>query len=201
MTRVLVVLLFCSLGVDASAQTTINDLFAEVEGGRVKLESAAGNGGSSGTVITGYLVNESAAAKRIDVNLSRPLFLINRGTSQNMVVTGVYLSGGQYSTDGRRSFIALRPKSRTAVTFVAYCADFDKDNPSERDRFAVGSIPPVLEPVMAIIRAYVIANPGADVTVAAQVAVWLVQRKSISEIRTRFPVTPAEERLARSFLR
>lgn len=167
----------------------------------MKLESAAGNGGSSGTMITGYLVNESAAAKRIDVNLSRPLFLINRGTSQNMVVTGVYLSGGQYSTDGRRSFIALRPKFRTAVTFVAYCADFDKDNPGERDRFAVGSIPPVLEPVMAIIRAYVIANPGADVTVAAQVAVWLVQRKSISEIRTRFPVTPAEERLARSFLR
>lgn len=201
MTRVLVVLLFWSMGADASAQTTINDLFVEIEGGRVQLESVTGNGGSSGTVINGYLVNEAAAAKRIDVNLSRPLFLINRGSSQNMVVTGVYLSGGQYSTDGRRSFIALRPKSRTAVTFVAYCADFDKDNPSERDRFAVGSIPPVLEPVMANIRAYVIANPGADVTVAAQAAVWLVQRKSISEIRTRFPVTPAEERLARSLIR
>ncbi len=201
MTRVLVVLLFWSMGVDASAQTTINDLFSEIEGGRVQLESVTGNGGSSGTVINGYLVNEAAAAKRIDVNLSRPLFLINRGSSQNMVVTGVYLSGGQYSTDGRRSFIALRPKSRTAVTFVAYCADFDKDNPSERDRFAVGSIPPVLEPVMANIRAYVIANPGADVTVAAQAAIWLVQRKSISEIRTRFPVTPAEERLARNFIR
>ena len=54
---------------------------------------------------------------------------------------------------------------------------------------------------MANIRAYVIANPGADVTVAAQAAIWLVQRKSISEIRTRFPVTPAEERLARNFIR
>jgi hypothetical protein len=201
MTRILVVLLFLSWGVDTSAQTTISDLSAEVESRRVQLESMAGNGGSSGTVISGYLVNEATTQIRIDVNLSRPLFLVNRGSSQNMVVTGVYLSGGQYSTDGRKSFITLRPKSRTAVTFVAYCADFDKDNPSERDRFAVGSIPPVLEPVMANIRAYAIANPNADITVAAQAAVWLVQGKRISEIRTRFPVTSAEERLARSFIR
>ncbi|MBI2752961.1 MAG: hypothetical protein HYX46_05550, partial [Betaproteobacteria bacterium] len=75
------------------------------------------------------------------------------------------------------------------------------DNPSERDRFAVGSIPPVLESVLTNIKTYVIANRKTDVTVAAQAAVWLVQGKSISEIRTRFPVTPAEERLARSFIR
>lgn len=201
MTRILVLLLFWSLGVDTSAQTAINDLSAEIEGRRVQLESVAGNGGSSGTAITGYLVNNAATAKRIDVNLSRPLFLVNRGSTQDMVATGVYLSSGQYTTDGRRSFINLRPKSRTAVIFVAYCVDFDKDNPSERDRFAVGSIPPVLEAVLTNIRTYVIANPKADITVAAQAAVWLVQGKRISEIRTRFPVTPAEERLARSFVR
>ncbi|MBI2752960.1 MAG: hypothetical protein HYX46_05545, partial [Betaproteobacteria bacterium] len=109
MTRILVVLLFWSLGVDASAQTIVNDLSAEIEGRRVQLESVAGNGGSSGTVLTGYLVNEAAAAKRIDVTLSRPLFLVNRGSRQNMVATGVYLIGGQYSTDGRRSFITLHP--------------------------------------------------------------------------------------------
>lgn len=144
---------------------------------------------------------KAATAKRIAVNLPRPLFLVNQGLSQNMVATGVYLSSGQYSTDGRRPFITLRPKSRTAVIFVAYCVDFDKDNPSVRDRFTVGSIPPVIEPVLTNIRAYVIANPKADITVAAQAAVWLVQGKSISEIRTRFPVTPAEERLAKSFIR
>ena len=111
MTRILVVLLFLSLGVNAAAQTTISDLSAEVESRRVQLESMAGNGGSSGTVITGYLVNEATTPIRIDVNLSRPLFLVNRGSSQNMVATGVYLSSGEYSTDGRRSFITLRQKS------------------------------------------------------------------------------------------
>lgn len=61
---VLVGLLFWRLlGVDASAQTTINDLSAEIEGRRVQLESVAGNGGSSGTAITGYLVNESRYSK------------------------------------------------------------------------------------------------------------------------------------------
>ena len=118
-----------------------------------------------------------------------------------MVATGVYLCGGKYSSKGRRSFITLRPKSRTAVTLLAFCADFDKDNPSESDRFTIGSVYPVLEPVMANIKTHFLANPNADFTVAAQTAIWLVQGKSISEIRTRFPVTAAELRLARSFIR
>jgi len=118
-----------------------------------------------------------------------------------MVAIGIYLSGGQYKSNGRRSFITLRPKSRSAVTLLAYCVDFDKDNPSESDRFTLGSVPSVLEPVMANIQNHSIANPKADFTVAAQAAVWLAQGNSISEIRARFPVTPAEERLARSFIR
>ncbi len=201
MTRILLVLLFFVLGGHASAQTTINDLFTEIEARRLQLESVAGNGSSSGTVLNGYLVNESATAKLIDINLSRPLFLVNRGSSQNMVATGVYLSGGRYSSNGRRSFITLPPKSRSAVTLLAYCADFEKDNPSESDRFTIGTAPPVLELVMENIKTYSIANPKTDLTVAAQAAIWLAQGRSMSEIQTRFTVSPADERLARSFIR
>ncbi len=59
MTKILI-LLFLALIESASAQTKINDLFAEIEGRRVQLESVSGNGGSTGTVINGYLVNETA---------------------------------------------------------------------------------------------------------------------------------------------
>ncbi len=201
MTKIIVGFLIWSLGGSLSAQTAISDLRDEIDAGRVQLVSVAGNGSSSGTAITAYLINETATARRVDINLSRPLFLVNAGSSQNMIAIQMYLSGGAYSLDGRRSFITLRPRVRTGVLFVAFCVDFDKDNPTERDRFSIGSVPPVLAPVMANIRAHLTANTNADVTAAAQAAVWLVQGKSIGEIRSRFPVTTAEERLARQFTR
>lgn len=201
MTRIIVGLLVWSLGGSVSAQMAVSDLRGEVDARRIQLVSAAGNGGSSGHAITAYLINETATAKRIDVNLSRPLFLVNAGSGQDMIAIQVYLSDGAYSSDGRRSFITLRSRVRTGVVFVAFCADFDKDNPTERDRFSVGSVPPVLVPVMANIRAHINANPNADVIAAAQAAIWLAQGKSIREIRERFPVTPTEERLARTFIR
>lgn len=201
MNRIIVGMLLWSLGGSLFAQTAISDLRDEIDAGRVQLVSVAGNGSSSGTAITAYLLNETATVKRVDVNLSRPLFLVNTGSSQNMIGIQVYLSDGAYSRDGRRSYITLRPRVRTGVLFVAFCVDFDKDNPSERDRFSIGTVPPVLAPVMANIRGYISENPNVDVTVAAQAAVWLAQKKSIGEIRSRFPVTSSEERLARQFIR
>lgn len=201
MNRILVLLLLWSLSWVASAQTPPRDLLAEVESNRLQLESLAGNGGSSGAAIAGYLVNTTRQAIRVDVYLSRKLFLVNKGSGQNMVATTVYLEGGEYNSDGRRSFIVLRPNSRTAVTFIAYCADFNKDNPSATDRFTVSSLPPGLESIVAAIAAYSKKNPNIDSTVAAQAALWLSQGTSISEIRKRFPVSLAEERLAKSFLR
>jgi hypothetical protein len=188
------------LSTDASAQPTVTDLVDEMAARRVQLSSIAGNGSSSGTAITGYLSNETGSAIRLDVNLSRPLFLVNSGSSQNMVATQVYLSDGRYSSDGRRSFVTLAPRGRTAVVLIAYCADFDKDNPGDADRFSLGSMPPRLVPVLEKIRAYAVANPKADVVVAAQAAVWLAQGVTIGKIRERFPVSVADEQLARRFL-
>ncbi len=201
MIKIIVGVLIWSLSGSLSAQTVISDLRDEIDAGRVQLASVAGNGSSSGSAITAYLINETAKARRVDVNLSRPLFLVNSGSSQNMIAIQVYMSGGAYSSDGRRSFITLRPRVRTGVLFLAFCVDFDKDNPTERDSFSIGSVPPVLTPVMANIRAHLTANTNADVTSAAQAAVWLAQGKSIGEIRSKFPVTSAEERLARQFTR
>lgn len=202
MAKTILQFLLLILSAGAFAQAPVSDLVDEIGARRIQLSSLAGNGNSSGTAITGILTNETAAAIRLDINLSQPLFLKNAaGSNQNMVATQVLLSGGRYSSDGRRSFIVLPPRARTAIVLVAYCADFEKDNPDTGDRFTLAALPPRLIQVMENIRLHVVANPKAEVVAAAQAAVWLAQGIPIAKIRERFPVSPADEQLARRFLR
>lgn len=53
---------------------------------------------------------------------------------------------------------------------------------------------------MARISAYIASNPDTDVTVAAQLAIWLAQDETPADIGARFPFTPADERLARTLI-
>ena len=64
----------------------------------------------------------------------------------------------------------------------------------------VGSVPATLNGVMSSIGSYARANPDADVTVAAQLAIWLVQDVETTAIRSKFEFTPADEKLARTFI-
>ena len=160
--------------------------------------SAAGNGGSSGTVVEGILVNQTVTEKKIDIHISSPLYFVNRGAGQNMVAVQVYLGDGAYASDGRRSFIVLKPRAQTRVVFVAFCADFDKENPAIGERFSVETLPAHLARVVAKVNAYMIANPNVDAVPAAQAAIWLAQGETIADIRSKFTVTAADERLARS---
>ena len=193
-------LLFATNG-GLSAQGNISDLANEIASGRVVLNSATGNGSSSGSAVDGFLVNQADAEIRIDVYLSRPIYLVNSGRGQNMVAAQVYLGGGRYQSVGRRSFITLRPRVRTNVRFTAYCADFDRENPARSDGFSIGVMPENLTRVMANIRSYSVANPDVDITVPAQVAIWLAQGESAQEIRSKFPLTPADDRLANALIR
>lgn len=180
----------------------IRDLGAELAAGRLQLVSMAGNGSSSGMAVTGQLVNTSSSTIRVDVVLGQPILLVNSGPAQNMVVSGVYLEDGGYMTDSRGAgFIEIRPKARVRVVLIAYCADFEKDNPGPSDRFTVASLPAKLGPVMTQVQTYSRRNPAEDITAAAQAAVWMAQGVSISKIREKFEVSPGEERLARNFIR
>ena len=187
--------LICGSGV--SAQVAVSDLYGEIVAGRVRLLTATGNGASSGAAVEGYLMNETATERHVGAHLTRPIYLANSGAGQDMVATAVYLGDGGYLSDGRHSFITLRPGVRTAVLFIAYCVDFDKDNPSSSDQMVVGSVPSSLVEVMRNIGAHVSANPRADITVAAQVAIWLAQGVDAAVILPKFGFTPADERLAR----
>ena len=149
----------------------------------------------------GYLINDTAAERHVGIYLSRPIYLRNSGAGQGMVATEVYLGDGGYQSDSRSSFIALSPGVQTRVVFIAYCVDFEKDNPSGSDRMTVGSVPAILNRVMSSIGSYVRANPDAEVGVATQLAIWLVQGVDTAAIRSRFEFTPVGERLARTFVR
>ena len=194
------VLLSLAMCGNLSAQVIVSDLSDEIDAGRVNLVSAAGNGSSSGASVEAFLVNETAIDKYLAVNLSRPIYLVNSGAGQNMVASQVYLGDGGYVSDGERSFIILKPRERTRVLFIAYCVDFERDNPSESDSFSIGVLPANLNSVMANVNALVAANPDADVTAAIQVAIWLAEGDTVTEIQSKFDFTPADERLARNLI-
>ena len=183
------------------SQATVRDLHEEVQAGRVSLVSATGNGNSSGASVEGTLLNNTGQEIHLYTRLRTPLYLSNSGASQNMIAAQVFLRGGRYSSDGARSFITLGPRERAPVTFDAYCVDFDRDNPSPSDRFTVGRVPVALTQVMARIADHLVTNTDDDITVAAQLAVWLAQGEAIETIRPRFDFEPADERLARSLTR
>ena len=185
----------------SEGQSVVNDLSSSVERRRIVLESAHGTGASSGSAINGIIRNETDREINIDVFASNPVFLVNRGSGQNMVVTQIYGRDGSYVSDGKRSFITLRPREQSQVVFVAYCADFEKENPTESDQFILGQVPTELRSVVESIAAFARTNPNRDITAAAQVAIWLAQGINSQEIAKKFSFSPEDERLAYTFLR
>ncbi len=182
------------------AQTLVEDLGSALNGGHVAIDGASGNGASSGLAVDAYLTNHQNTEISLSISLKRPMFMRNRGRGQNMIVTKVYLHSGAYQADGLRSFISLQPKVHTPVQFVAYCFDFDKDNPSKTEEFTHDALPINVLPVLQSISTYESSHPNEDVTIAGQVAIWLAQGVSIEDIRTKFEVNHDQEVLAREFL-
>ena len=181
-------------------KTVVEDFATALNRGHIAIDGASGNGASSGFAIDAYLTNHHNIEVSLDISLKQPIFMRNRGRGQNMIVTKVYLHGGAYQSDGFRSFISLQPKVRTPVQFVAYCFDFEKDNPSKDEEFTRDALPNNLLPLLQSISKYDTLHPNEDVTVAGQVAIWLTQGVSIEDVRAKLGVNNAQETLAREFL-
>lgn len=181
-------------------KTLVSDLLDEIVDGKVELVSLTGNGNSSGASLEGILVNKTDRDKHIDIYLAQPIYMKNSGSGQDMVATQVLLGDGGYVTDGERSFLILKPGALTKIFFVAYCADFERPNPSVTDSFTPWDIPEIIGIIAVNINKYVKNNPSTDITVAAQLSFWLAQGVSSSEIREKFMFTSADEQLARRFL-
>lgn len=170
----------------AASQATIQQLNEAVSRGDIAVEGVTGTGGSSGMVIEGFLANQSSVDRNISVHLTVPIYLANDGKGQNMIATQVYGRDGLYFREGIQRFVRVSGHSRTPVVFVAYCADFDKDNPTKADSFNIAEMPPGIEGVVRNISQVEWRNPQADLTAAAQLALWTAQGKRLDEIRERF---------------
>lgn len=176
------------------------DLAALLSSGAVSLVRASGNGASSGNSIDAVLRNNTGREIEVDVFMRQPIYLTNSGVGQNMIASMVVGADGSYMHNGKRAIVTLKSSQPFKASMVAYCVDFEKENPTSTEEFAVAQVPAHLAPVIARINEYAQANPNANVTAAAQVAIWMAQNESPEAIAKKFDFTPADEQLARKFL-
>ena len=197
MKKITINILLIVLGfISAVAHSATVDFVNEIEAGKISLINTKGNGASSGNAVEGYLVNNSPNKKRINIDLSRPLYFVNSGEGQNMIATKVVARNGSYYSDGKNSFIEINPKESKAITLIAYCVDFEKNNPSTLESLSIKPAPSNLDKLFNGI----IASKENNI-VAIQLALWLAQDISINEIKKRFNFSYTDERLARKLIR
>jgi hypothetical protein len=180
----------------AYADKVTNNLATEIQAGRITIDQIEGTGGSTGTVLNGYLINNTKKEINLDVFLRDALYLLNSGRGQNMFVLGVLGKSGRYVRSGKKSFITLPSKKRTPVIFLSYCVDFEKENPSPSESFELGTLPENMKSLLRRIVAYHEQYPNKDITRAAQLAIWLAQGESASEIKSKFGYTQSDLNLA-----
>jgi hypothetical protein len=171
-----------------TARTSVIQLGDALSGGNVTL-NARGNGSSSGSSVYGTLRNNTLNEIRISIILTGGLYLRNSGPGQNMIATQIFLSDGGYTESGRNKFISLSPNANTQIMFIAYCADFERENPSAAETFSRISMPSGLQSIAAKISRYENDHFDDDVMVPVQLAVWRAQGESRAAIARKYPFT------------
>lgn len=185
------------MGLSVSAQS----LDSLIRSSTLEIVRVVGNGSSSGASLNGVLQNNTSREVEVDIHLIQPVYFRNGGRGQNMIATQVYGEGGSYYTQGNRAFITIPPNGRASVMFIAYCADFERDNPSSSERFSHGEMPSQLREVAQRIALFEATNPNTETTVASQVALWLAVGITPTTIATQFAYTQRDLDLARRILR
>src|SRR5690606_21738853 len=185
------------LAMVAPAQTPVSDFRDVISSKDVTLHDVSGNGSSTGSALTGYLVNRTDRKIAINVNLREPQFFINSGPRQNMFALQVYEKDGGYFSNSEHSFIIIEPRGRLDIVFNALCADFERGNPTSADSFKLGGTAAELRTVLSNIAEHYRTKPDRDdLLSASQAALWMTQGVSLTEIRKRFEVSTAQEQLA-----
>jgi hypothetical protein len=191
----LVVLGFCVAGglfAQSIISRPVSELNDVLENGQAAL-TANGNGGSSGMVINGHLRNITSGELRINTSINRGIYFKNSGAGQNMIATRIYLKGGQYYSDGSHEFIVLQSQENTEVSFIAFCANLERSNPSPEESFSSDTMPAELQTMAAKINRYLDEHPSDEnQTIVAQLALWRSQGKTWNEIGEHFGFTQSD---------
>jgi hypothetical protein len=151
--------------------------------------SVAGNGGSSGDVVT--LTVKRTVRRPLRLRLAAGTVLRSASAAvQNMIVAGV--RGELIDAERYRPTDTIElPDDRSRVYLVeAYCLDFDKENPGASDRFSIAAVD---GPALSLIRAVQKSTPSAPII---QAALWLAAGVQKSAIQERFNVSDTDLLLA-----
>jgi hypothetical protein len=155
-------------------------LQSAIRSGRVSAQ-ISGTGASSGDSIKMKIRKRTGGDLTVTVPPGTMLKNASGG-EQNMVVAGVRgvdLGGGLIRPT---SSVHLSGTQPTTVVLAAFCAEFEKDNPSRSAEFSVGSRDPRLACILR-------KSAGLSVS-ARQAAVWMhTDGLSYSHMSQKFPVT------------
>lgn len=170
-----------------AGQTSASEtLSAAVAAGTVTV-AVRGNGASSGDAIE-VTVTRTPKAGPGDLVLTVPAgtrLVSANASAQNMVigrVRGRMLGGDRFTPSTE-----IRLTGNTPVTYLleAFCADFEKDNPSEQVTFTLGPEDSVL--------ACIVAQSSSRSVEAIQAAVWIhTGNVSHHTVNEKFPVSDGD---------
>jgi hypothetical protein len=114
-----------------------------------------------------------------------------------MLAIQVFLSTGVYTVSGNDKFIRLPPNASVPVMVIAFCADFDRENPGPSETFATASMPRDMEGIAAKISRYIADNfDDEELTAPVQLALWRARGQSRSDIEEKFEFGNAEWNLS-----
>ena len=179
----------------------IASLINLVNKGAISIQSIQGTGSSTGGVINAVLRNQTRSTVYLDIYLAEPIVFQNHGIGQNMVGSMVYGRNGEYLVIEEKDVLEIKSNASIPVTFTAFCLDFEKENPIPSEEFSVhANLPIRLQNVLRKVDQFSRDHPEIDITIAAQVAIWLTQGVHKNEIRSRFSFTMEDERLAYLFI-
>jgi hypothetical protein len=171
------------------------DLGFALSNGLVSL-SVSGNGSCAGHSVEGTIKNNTTTSISIDVNILNALYLVNSGKGQNMLATKIFPSTLKYSIDGISKFFKIEPGVSVGIVFEAFCADFDKDNPTSSEKFSFSVKPTAIASLGAKISKYSAVNFNVNLIDAIQVAIWRFQGKSREEIAEKYDFTNVDWELS-----
>ncbi|MCL1815533.1 MAG: hypothetical protein FWG27_06930 [Treponema sp.] len=183
-----VLMFFISFALFGQLTPVISRELSNAISSRAVTLTARGNGGSSGTAVLGSLKNNTENEIRINVILNGGVYLRNSGSGQNMIAAQVFLFDGGYYIDrasGGR-YINLAPNASVQVVFNAFCANFERENPTAAESFRYVSMPSRLKSISSKISRYMADNFDDDSTIPVQLALWHSQGQSRTAIARKF---------------
>lgn len=166
------------------------DLAAAVAAGKVSV-TFHGTGGSTGDAIEVVVTKTRKGGESLELTVPAGTRLTSGNAgSQSMVIASVK---GQVFGGNRYIPSATIEATSTPKTYVmdAYCAEFEKDNPSSATRFSLGRVDPVLACIL---------SKASDLSQQArQAAVWIYTDKvNFAQMNRKFSVSQSDWNAAKS---